>query len=629
MAGKYEFDAAAALEASVIESFVAAATSFCLKGRRPQTSLKSVFALFLQPHAVPFVPWKSIETALDWGTAGIATRRSTLADKLRDVAFEMACTWDSQQCRAINPSFISVVTVRGRGLALRRLTHRDGEPIAVAVRRRLRGRMAMLQEAEPLHRLTESEARELRSLRIQLDDEQDLRERVVGAYKIVDELGRGGTAVVYRAVHQFTNAEFALKLLHSTTSGDHEFCQRFFRGAQAMMRLVHPNIVRIADVGGIHDGRPYYVAELISGGTLSDVIDARQRKTAHAKLTIVTGMIAGLAEAHRRGICHRDFSPENVLLDATGIPKITDFDCAYVPLTTTLTTRAVPGTLRYMSPERMLNPNARDFDDDVFALGVVALELLIEKRDVAPDKLLQEMDKVPTLRPLHRVLLRCIAPRDRGRYRDAMTLEAEWRRTLDRPGNRSWWAPVWSPHGMPTQYAGASMKGRRFDRMLLSRANFEGATLTDCSFRDCALGNATFIRARLTRCTFDGAFMLGVRFRGCHLQSCTFRMANLERTVWDDVDLAGTDLSGANLWGAFMEQSRGLVMANLEATNFARNSLSPEQERLLAERKEICRATDYGAMIDEAAARHGGQLPQHYWWLALFRDDPELALLYY
>lgn len=626
---KYRFEQVGTLETSTIRRFVESAISFCNSGRKPRNQALHTFALFIDQEPSAFVSWRRVSEALSWtGQEGLDTRRSTLADVLRDVAFEMACTWDSALRSSWNPDFISVETLKNRGLTLRRLTHYRDEPIDRVARRVFRTRLHRLAESEPLHHLNDGERGELRSLRQELEDEVDMNGVLINTYRIIDEAGRGATATVYRVTHEYTNLPYALKLLNPQSATDPEYCKRFFRGGQAMMEMSHPNIVKIANVGGVYRARPYYVAELVEGGTLRDVIDGRRSTSPPARVSILTEALGGLAEAHRLGIIHRDFSPENILIDHDGRPKLTDFDCAYIPLSMTLTTRSVPGTLRYMSPERLLSPTSRDTDDDVYAFGVVALEVLTGSATKTPDQMLQQVDRIAKLRVLHRVLLRCIAPRERGRYSNAVILAAEWSRALSRQPGYPWWAPIWNYKLVPSQYSGSVVRRRRFDRMLLSRANFEGATLIDCTFRDTAIGNGTFIGATLSNCCFDGAFMLGVRMRAANLHGCTFRMANLERSVWDEVDLAGVSLAGANLWGAFLERARNLEQANLTNANFARNSLSTSQEAFLADLKEVTFAEDYAAMLNEVQKRYR-RLPQHYWWLALFDEDPALALLYY
>ena len=187
-------------------------------------------------------------------------------------------------------------------------------------------------------------------------------------YRIEDELGRGGMAVVYAAYDENLGRPVALKVLARHLAGQPEFRARFLREARIAARLGHPNLVRTFDVAD-HDGLPCIVMELLPGGTL---VNGRLTRAEAAQLA------SGLAYAHRLGVVHRDLKPANILRAATGVPKIADFGIASAVEETMLTeVGTVLGTLRYLSPEqaagRTVGPPA-----DVFSFAVLLGELLAD-----------------------------------------------------------------------------------------------------------------------------------------------------------------------------------------------------------------------------------------------------------
>jgi serine/threonine protein kinase len=188
-------------------------------------------------------------------------------------------------------------------------------------------------------------------------------------YRIEQELGRGGMAVVYAAYDENLARPVALKVLAGHLADQPEFRARFLREARIAARLAHPNLVRTFDIVD-HDGRPCIVMELLPGGTLVDGTLTRD-EAAH--------LARGLAYAHGLGVVHRDLKPANILRASTGTPKIVDFGIASAAEETILTeVGTVLGTLRYLSPEqadgRTVGPPA-----DVFSFAVVLDELLADR----------------------------------------------------------------------------------------------------------------------------------------------------------------------------------------------------------------------------------------------------------
>jgi eukaryotic-like serine/threonine-protein kinase len=197
---------------------------------------------------------------------------------------------------------------------------------------------------------------------------------LAGRYELGEVVGQGGMAVVYRATDRTLGREVALKVLREQYADDPEFVERFEREARSAARLAHPNVVDIYDVGS-DDATHYIVMELVDGDSLKSLV--RRAGALPPALVIRFGreVAAALEYAHRRGLIHRDVKPQNVLVDADGHAKLTDFGIARAAETVSLTqTGTVLGTAQYMSPEQargqQLGPAS-----DIYSLGVVLYEL--------------------------------------------------------------------------------------------------------------------------------------------------------------------------------------------------------------------------------------------------------------
>ena len=188
----------------------------------------------------------------------------------------------------------------------------------------------------------------------------------MSTYRIDQEIGRGGMAVVYAGWHEQLERPVAMKVLAEHLSGDPEFRARFLREARIASKLHHPNLVQTFDITEV-EGLPCIVMELATGGTLEG--DALSREEAGE-------LAAGLAHAHGRGVVHRDLKPANLLRSSGGQVKIADFGIARA-LEETMVTQVgtVLGTMRYLAPEqaegRIVGTEA-----DVYSLGVLFDELL-------------------------------------------------------------------------------------------------------------------------------------------------------------------------------------------------------------------------------------------------------------
>lgn len=196
--------------------------------------------------------------------------------------------------------------------------------------------------------------------------------------EIVAALGRGGMGAVYLGRQLSLDREVAVKVLANELADDPLFLERLEREARVMARLRHPNIVAVHDFQRTADGAAI-VMEFVEGGSLREKLrEHPQGLPVEQALGIIRQIAAGLEAAHASGVIHRDMKPENVLLDADGTARVTDFGLA-LPLhegTTRLTlTGTTLGTVDYMAPEQ-LKGGELDARLDIFALGVMAYELL-------------------------------------------------------------------------------------------------------------------------------------------------------------------------------------------------------------------------------------------------------------
>jgi serine/threonine protein kinase len=202
-----------------------------------------------------------------------------------------------------------------------------------------------------------------------------VREALTSEYEILEELGRGGMALVFRAKDRHLEREVAVKVLPFTLAFDAEFVERFQREARTAAQLEHPNIIPIYRVG--RSGRViYFVMKFLRGGSLSTVL-AERRKLAPPeirRLLIEAGSALGYAA--QRGIVHRDIKPDNIMFDEFGQCLLTDFGIAKAASGQRLTGTGMSiGTPHYMSPEQA-RAQAIDGRSDIYSLGVVAYQCL-------------------------------------------------------------------------------------------------------------------------------------------------------------------------------------------------------------------------------------------------------------
>ena len=242
-------------------------------------------------------------------------------------------------------------------------------------------------------------------------------------YKIIRELGRGGMARVYLALHQSLNRQVAIKVMLPALSVDTSFSDRFLREARIVAQLTHQNIITVYDVG-VHKNHHYIAMEYLPGDSLDDKIKSSMNQ--QEILYIIKQIALGLNYAHEKGFIHRDIKPENILFKEDGVPVITDFGIARAEQSETKMTEVgtVIGTPHYMSPEQ-----GQGFElttaTDIYSLGIVFYEMLVGEVPYRADSTMATIykhvnDPIPVLKESLKVfqpmLNKLLAKKTQDRY---------------------------------------------------------------------------------------------------------------------------------------------------------------------------------------------------------------------
>lgn len=203
--------------------------------------------------------------------------------------------------------------------------------------------------------------------------------RIIGnRYEIIERVGSGGMATVYKARDTILNRYVAVKVLRDEFTTDEEFIKRFNTEAQSAARLTHPNIVSVFDVGQEYNIY-YIVMELIQGKTLKQIISEEGALPWKWTVNIAIQICSALEMAHKNGIIHRDIKPHNIIITEDGIAKVTDFGIAKAVSNSTITAFGTTiGSVHYFSPEHARG-GYTDAKSDIYSLGVVMYEMITGK----------------------------------------------------------------------------------------------------------------------------------------------------------------------------------------------------------------------------------------------------------
>jgi serine/threonine-protein kinase len=268
----------------------------------------------------------------------------------------------------------------------------------------------------------------------------------LGNYEILEEIGRGGMGVIYRARQRHSRRIVAVKRLLGYHADSRETLARFRREAEAAASLDHPNILPIYEVNESEEGVPFFSMKYAAGGSLQEV-GPTLRDNPREIIRLMAKVTRAIQHAHRQGILHRDLKPGNILLDARGEPLVTDFGLAKwletnTELTRTLTVYGTPG---YIAPEQArgraadLKPTA-----DVYSLGAILFELLAGRPPFLGEHALAVIQQAaekpaPNLRSLVKsadrdletICARCLEREPASRYRSAGDLAEDFERWLE------------------------------------------------------------------------------------------------------------------------------------------------------------------------------------------------------
>jgi len=265
-----------------------------------------------------------------------------------------------------------------------------------------------------------------------------LEGQTLGKYRVLEQLGRGGMAQVYRGYHPQLDRYVAIKVLRPDVAEDEEFIARFGREARAVAALRHPNIVQVFDFD-VQDDVPFMVMELLEGDTLKTRLADYRARGEHMPpgeaVRILLDVLDGLAYAHSEGMIHRDLKPANILLTRRGQAVIADFGIAQIVGGTRYTmSGALLGTLNYMAPEQGMEGRS-DARSDIYSLGIVFYEMLTQRTPFDADTPLAILmkhlnDPLPLPRqvnpaipePFERVMLKALAKRPDERYQSALEM---------------------------------------------------------------------------------------------------------------------------------------------------------------------------------------------------------------
>ena len=279
-------------------------------------------------------------------------------------------------------------------------------------------------------------------------------------YEIMDKVGSGGMADVYKAKDQRLSRFVAIKVLKPEYSCDKSFVNKFRGEAQSAAGLSHPNIVNVYDVGD-DSGLHYIVMEMVEGITLKQFIERKGKLEVKEAIGISIQIALGMEAAHNNHIIHRDIKPQNIIISREGKVKVTDFGIAKATNSNTITSNAM-GSVHYLSPEQARGGYS-DEKSDIYSLGVTMYEMLSGKVPFAGDNtvsvaLLHIQGEAMPLRDLDpeipvsvdKIVQKCMQKRPERRYHTASDLITDLKKAIANPDGNFVQIPAFMASDSPT-----------------------------------------------------------------------------------------------------------------------------------------------------------------------------------
>ncbi|MDE0867284.1 MAG: serine/threonine-protein kinase [Rubripirellula sp.] len=285
--------------------------------------------------------------------------------------------------------------------------------------------------------------------------------RYFGEYELIHEIARGGMGVVYKARQTKLNRIVALKMILSGSFANDAQVQRFQAEAEAAANLDHPGIVPVFEIGH-HEGQHYFSMAYLPGQSLKETIADRPLNPRDAA-EIVSKIASAIGYAHDQGVIHRDLKPANVMIDETGVPKITDFGLAKSSKSSDLTASGqIMGTPNYMAPEQATGETAGvNAASDIYALGAILYETLTARPPFQASTSIETIRQVLESEPvpprqlnsaipcdLNTICLKCLEKEPMRRYASPDELAADLSR----------WLSGFPIHAKPTHFLTRSAK---------------------------------------------------------------------------------------------------------------------------------------------------------------------------
>ncbi|MCB9452351.1 MAG: protein kinase [Anaerolineaceae bacterium] len=271
--------------------------------------------------------------------------------------------------------------------------------------------------------------------------------QAIGPYQIINQLGQGGMATVYKAYHARLDRYVAIKVMHKAFKDDSNFQARFQREAQIVARLEHANIVTVYDYNE-YDGEPYLVMKYVEGKTLKRILN-EGAPSLREVLHIVSSVGDALDYAHQHGVLHRDVKPSNIIVDANDSVYLTDFGLARIAGAgeSTMSQDMILGTPQYISPEQAKGLGNVDSRTDIYSFGIVLYELVVGRVPfnadtpfaVVHDHIYSRLPLPSAANPeippeVERVLLKALAKNPDDRYSSAKEMADAFRAAVVESG---------------------------------------------------------------------------------------------------------------------------------------------------------------------------------------------------